>query len=58
MSSVPTVEPDDALQVFDPQTRRLLDQGTPEDDASTRMHQRFQQAAAHSCQRADRGRSE
>ncbi len=26
--SVPTVEPDDALQVFDPQTRRLLDQGT------------------------------
>jgi phospholipid/cholesterol/gamma-HCH transport system substrate-binding protein len=26
--STPTVEPDDALQVFDPQTRRLLDQGT------------------------------
>jgi len=26
--SIPTVEPDDALQVFDPQTRRLLDQGT------------------------------
>jgi phospholipid/cholesterol/gamma-HCH transport system substrate-binding protein len=25
---VPTVEPDDALQVFDPETRRLLDQGT------------------------------
>jgi phospholipid/cholesterol/gamma-HCH transport system substrate-binding protein len=28
VSSVPTVEPDDALQVFDPETRRLLDQGT------------------------------
>ena len=28
VGSVPTVEPDDALQVFDPQTRRLLDQGT------------------------------
>jgi phospholipid/cholesterol/gamma-HCH transport system substrate-binding protein len=27
---IPTVEPDDALQVFDPQTRRLLDQGTQE----------------------------
>jgi virulence factor Mce-like protein len=26
--SIPTVEPDDALQVFDPETRRLLDQGT------------------------------
>jgi virulence factor Mce-like protein len=26
--SVPTVEPDDALQVFDPQTRRLLQSGT------------------------------
>jgi virulence factor Mce-like protein len=26
--SIPTVEPDDALQVFDPQTRKLLDQGT------------------------------
>jgi phospholipid/cholesterol/gamma-HCH transport system substrate-binding protein len=28
VSSIPTVEPDDALQVFDPATRRLLDQGT------------------------------
>ena len=28
VKSIPTVEPDDALQVFDPQTRRLLDQGT------------------------------
>jgi phospholipid/cholesterol/gamma-HCH transport system substrate-binding protein len=28
VKSVPTVEPDDALAVFDPQTRRLLDQGT------------------------------
>ncbi len=28
IGSVPTVEPDDALQVFDPATRRLLDQGT------------------------------
>jgi phospholipid/cholesterol/gamma-HCH transport system substrate-binding protein len=28
IGSVPTVEPDDALQVFDPETRRLLDQGT------------------------------
>ena len=28
VGSLPTVEPDDALQVFDPQTRRLLDQGT------------------------------
>lgn len=28
VGSVPTVEPDDALAVFDPQTRRLLDQGT------------------------------
>lgn len=28
VGSIPTVEPDDALQVFDPQTRRLLDQGT------------------------------
>jgi phospholipid/cholesterol/gamma-HCH transport system substrate-binding protein len=28
IGSIPTVEPDDALQVFDPQTRRLLDQGT------------------------------
>ncbi|HWF55860.1 MAG TPA: MlaD family protein [Solirubrobacteraceae bacterium] len=26
--SIPTVEPDDALQVFDPETRRLLDEGT------------------------------
>jgi phospholipid/cholesterol/gamma-HCH transport system substrate-binding protein len=26
--SIATVEPDDALQVFDPQTRKLLDQGT------------------------------
>jgi phospholipid/cholesterol/gamma-HCH transport system substrate-binding protein len=28
VGSVPTVEPDDALQVFDPETRRLLDEGT------------------------------
>lgn len=28
IGSIPTVEPDDALQVFDPETRRLLDQGT------------------------------
>jgi virulence factor Mce-like protein len=28
VGSIPTVEPDDALQVFDPQTRKLLDQGT------------------------------
>ena len=28
VGSVPTVEPDDALQVFDPATRRLLDEGT------------------------------
>jgi len=28
VGSIPTVEPDDALQVFDPATRRLLDQGT------------------------------
>lgn len=28
VGSVPTVEPDDALQVFDPETRRLLDRGT------------------------------
>jgi phospholipid/cholesterol/gamma-HCH transport system substrate-binding protein len=28
VSYIPTVEPDDALQVFDPETRRLLDQGT------------------------------
>jgi ABC-type transporter Mla subunit MlaD len=28
IGSVPTVEPDDALQVFDPATRRLLDEGT------------------------------
>jgi phospholipid/cholesterol/gamma-HCH transport system substrate-binding protein len=28
VGSIPTVEPDDALQVFDPETRRLLDRGT------------------------------
>lgn len=28
VGSIPTVEPDDALQVFDPETRRLLDEGT------------------------------
>jgi virulence factor Mce-like protein len=28
VGSVPTVEPDDALGVFDPETRRLLDRGT------------------------------
>jgi phospholipid/cholesterol/gamma-HCH transport system substrate-binding protein len=28
VGSVPTVEPDDALQVFDPETRKLLDRGT------------------------------
>jgi virulence factor Mce-like protein len=28
LPTVATVEPDDALQVFDPETRRLLDQGT------------------------------
>lgn len=28
VGSIPTVEPDDALQAFDPETRRLLDRGT------------------------------
>ena len=41
--AIPTVEPDDALQVFDPQTRRLLDQGTSALARGLRSHAAVQQ---------------